>query len=307
EKLEKYGLQDLVRFFTDLSAQMMPIVILLENAQWADDASLTAIEYLLEACYDLPILVVCLARPELMEKRPLWNSEDDPLSPYLKVSMPPLSAIDSRHMVADILTRVRHVPFKLSDLIVFTAQGNPFYLEQLIQLLYDEEIIRKQEQEDNVDLGKLDTFVAPDSLSGLFAARVALLPFEQKKIIEATAVSGRVFWDSAIPRLLFPEVELEPATVQMQLTALEQKGFIFRQRSSMMAGSSEFAFSHDLLLDVVYEQMARPIRKIYHGRLADWLVGRMKTQRLSFYAPIIAMHYQKAGNAEAAAKWSDRA
>ena len=307
EKLKKYGLQDLVRFFTDLSTQTMPIVILLENGQWADDESLDAIEYLLEACYDLPILIVCLARPELMEKRPLWDVENDPLSPFLRLSMLPLSAIDSRHMVADILTSVRHVPFKLSDLIVFNAQGNPFFLEQMIHLLYDVDIIRKQELEDNVDLGKLETFDIPNSLPGLFAARVALLPFEEKKVIEAAAISGRIFWDGAIQRVLSPEIELESVTLQMSLTALEQKGFIFRQRSSILAGTSEFAFVHDMLLEAVYEQIAQPIRKIYHTRLADWLVGRMKTQRLSFYMPMIVAHYEKAENKEAVVKWSDRA
>ena len=306
ERLKKYGLQDLTRFFTDLSAQLMPIVILLENVQWADSESLDAIDYLLETCYDLPILVICLARPELMEKRPLWDTDDDPLSAYVRLSMQPLSAIESRHMVADILPKVRHIPFKLSDLIIYNAQGNPLYLEQLVHLLYDADIIQKQELEDNVNLGKLETFDAPNSLSDMFAARVAILPYEEKKVIEAATVSGLVFWDEPILEILSPEIEFGSEGLQMAFTSLEQKGFIFRQRSSIIAGTSEFAFAHDMLLDVIYEQIVRPVRKIYHARLADWLVGRMKTQDLFFYAPMIAAHYRKAGQMEAANQWSGR-
>lgn len=303
EKLKKYGLQDLARFFTDLSVQTMPIVILLENAQWADAESLDAIDYLLEACYDLPILVVCLARPELMEKRPLWDVADDPLSPYLKLSIPPLSAIDSRHMVADILTSVRHIPFKLSDLIVFSAQGNPLRLEQLIHLLYDLDIIQKQEMEDTVNLGKLELFDAPTSLPDMFAARMMLLPDEEKRVIEAAAVNGTVFWDDPILKMLSPETELGVDVLQMMLTTLEQKGLIFRQRSSILVGISEFMFVHDMLRGSVYRQMVQSVRKTYHGRLADWLVSTIKPQHLSFYTRLIVAHYQKAGRMEDAAMW----
>ena len=295
EKLKRYGLQDLARFFTDLSAQYMPVVILLENAQWADDESLATIDYLLEACYDLPILVVCLARPELLAKRPLWDVGDDPLSPYLVAPVPPLSAIDSRHMVTNILTEVGHIPFKLSGLIAYSARGNPFYLEHMIHLLHDDNVIQKQASGDYVNLGRLEELDIPDSLSELFQARAALLPYEEKKVIEAASVVGRVFWDDAIHGMLTPEIEMSPEALQTALSALEQKEFVVRQRSSMLAGASEFAFVHDLLHDAVYKQLIRPIRKIYHARIADWLAARMETQRLSFYAPMIAAHYQKAG------------
>ena len=307
DKLVKYGLQDLARFFTDLSAQTMPIVIVLEDAQWADEESLAAIDYLVEACYDVPILVVCLARPEMLAKRPLWDAVDDPLSPYLTLPMPPLSAIDSRHMVADILTGVRHIPFKLSDLIVYSAKGNPFYLEQMIHLFYDDDIIQRQASGDNANLSRLEEFDIPNSLPELFNARFGILSYEEKKILEAAAVSGRVFWDDAILGVIVPEIGQETEIIQTALLALEQKEFIVRQRSSMLAGASEFSFIHDLLQDMVYEQLPRPVRKIYHARLADWLGARMKSQRLSFSMDMIADHYQKAGQPQAAAQWSERA
>jgi predicted ATPase len=284
----------------------MPVVILLENAQWADDDSLNVIEYLLEACYDLPILVVCLARPEFLEKRPLWNVENDPLSPYLKLPIPALSAIDSRHMVADILTNIRHVPFKMSDLVVYSAQGNPLHIEQIIHLLYEGAIIQEQEFGIHVNLGKLDEIEVPRTLPDIFSARIALLPYEEKEILKAASVIGALFWDVAIENLISPEIKMTPEVLQTALTMLEQKEFIVRKRSSMLAGMSQFSFVYDKLQDVVYSQIPHPIRKIYHGRIADWLVARMKTQRLSFYIPIISAHYERANQLEKAAQWSEK-
>jgi class 3 adenylate cyclase len=300
QKLVDYGLQDLARFFTDLSRQLMPIVILLENAQWADEASLNAIDYLLEACYDLPILVVCLARPDMLAERPLWDANDDPLSPYLTVPMPPLSAIDSRHMVADIITSVKHIPFKLSDLIVFSAQGNPYFLEQLIYYLYEVGVMPRQEGNNQVNLGKLDELDVPTSLSELFLARVDLLPYEEKQVLAAAAVFGRVFWDDAIIDLLKRDFEFTTTSMQQALSHLEQKEMIFRQRSSMVTGTSEFSFVHDLLQDAVYEHVALPMRKLYHIRYAEWLKLRSKTHHLSFYNRMIVEHEQKAGRAKTA-------
>jgi len=285
----------------------MPVVILLEDAQWADDESLAAFDYLLEACYDLPILVVCLARPELLVKRPLWDGGDDPLSPYVTLPLSPLSPIDSRHMVADLLAELRHVPFRLSDLVVYGAKGNPFYIEQMIHLLYDHEVVQPQAAGESVNLGKLEELTVPADLPALFQARVARLPAAERQVIEAASVVGRVFWDHAIQALLLPEVEMAPEDLQRALSVLEQKALIVRRRSSMLAGLSQFSFVHDTLQDEVYAQLAQPLRQRYHARIADWLVDRMKSQRLSFYAPMIAAHYQEAGQVQAAAQWSDGA
>jgi predicted ATPase len=130
------------------------------------------------------------------------------------------------------------------------------------------------------------------------------LPYEEKQVIEAAAISGYLFWDEAIVGMLFPDNEMSPEVLQLTLTALEQKGFILRQRSSILVGTSEFVFIHDLLMDAIYAQIAPSIRQAYHGRLADWLVARMKPQHLSLYSPLIVMHYQKAGRTDMGTQWS---
>lgn len=278
KRLQKYGRQDMARFFSDLSTRFFPIVWVVEDAQWADAASLDMIDYLLEACYDLPILVVCLARPEFLEERPLWNGATDPMSPYLSLPLSPLSAIDSRHMIADILSDVRHIPFRLSDLAVYGAQGNPLFLEQLLHCFRDLAIIRDAESGAYVDLKKLETFAVPDSLSALFLTRFAAVPFIERKVLEAAAVAGQVFWDSAVFAAIQSELEISAIDLAEILTQLEEKEMILRRHSSLMVGSLEYQFFHDMLWQVVYQEVTRPVRKLYHGRIAAWMVERSKAQ-----------------------------
>ncbi|MFO7682553.1 MAG: adenylate/guanylate cyclase domain-containing protein [Chloroflexota bacterium] len=257
EKLEQYGRQDLARFLTDLCRQCFPVVLVLENAQWADAVSLDLIEYLLAECYDQPILVVCLARPEFWEKRPFWNVPDDPLSPYRALPLPPLSPIDSRHMTADILAEIRHVPFRLSDLLVSGARGNPFFLEQTIRRLYDLNIIQPQTSGVVVDLAKLETFDIPQTLTDLFQTRLAALPATDRRILEVAAGVGEVFWDGAVLAALKSEMELSLADLQTRLADLEQRDLILRRRSSLVVGSMEYEFLHDKLWEAVYAQAAQ--------------------------------------------------
>ncbi len=306
EKLKQYGMQDLARYFTDLSLQYVPIVILFEDMQWADEASLAAIEYLLEHCYDLPIMVVCLARPSFLEKRPLWDVADDPLSPYLKVSIPPLSAIEGRHMVKDILRNMPNMPSRLSDLIVFSAKGNPLYLEQLIRLLYDDEIIQFQEEGDQVNLGRLEELGVFNTLADLYFARVMLLTELEQNILKAASVVGREFWDAAILEILDDEVSITKETLQSVLAKLEQHEFIIHQRASLVADGPQYAFTHDLLHDIVYKQVSYLALGEKHAMIANWLIARMKPHQMSVFAPMIAAQYEMAGQSTMAAQWRER-
>ncbi|PID87087.1 MAG: hypothetical protein CSB13_01100 [Chloroflexi bacterium] len=306
EKLKQYGMQDLARFFTDLSAQYMPIVILFEDAQWVDEASLAAIEYLLEYCYDLPIMIVCLARPSFLQKRPLWGVGDDPLSPYLKLSLPSLSAVEGGHIVADILRNMPHLPSRLSDLVVFSAKGNPLYLEQFIRLLYDDDIIQFREEGDQVNLGRLEELGVFNTLADLYFARVMLLTELEKDILKAASIVGREFWDAAILEILEGENAVSKETLQSVLAGLEQRELIVRQRASLLADGSQYTFTHDLLHDVVYQQVSTFALEERHALLADWLITRMKPHQISSFVPMIAAHYEKAGQQAVAAQWRER-
>ncbi|MCZ7670997.1 MAG: hypothetical protein M5U34_29560 [Chloroflexi bacterium] len=169
--------------------------------------------------------------------------------------------------------------FRLSDLAVYGVQGNPLFLEQLLHCFRDLAIIRDAESGAYVDLKKLETFAVPDSLSALFLTRFAAVPlYRKRKVLEAAAVAGQVFWDSAVFAAIQSELEISAIDLAEILTQLEEKEMILRRHSSLMVGSLEYQFFHDMLWQVVYQEVTRPVRKLYHGRIAAWMVERSKAQ-----------------------------
>ena len=115
-----------------------PTVVLLEDVHWADDQSLEALEYLVRQCPNLRLLVLCLARPALFERRAALG-QGLPCSTCIELR--PLSASDSRRLAEEILQKVDAAPPDLYDLIVERSEGNPFYVEELIKMLIDDRVI----------------------------------------------------------------------------------------------------------------------------------------------------------------------
>jgi class 3 adenylate cyclase len=304
-QLEQQGIRDFVHLFTDLASRCLPLVLVLEDAQKADAASLHVIDRLLAKSPDLPILVVCLTRPSLLEKRPSWSSLD-PLSPYTTIHLPPLSAIDCRHMVSEILSEVRHVPLRLSDLIVDAAGGNPLFVGQLIHLLYDEAVIQQQGERPVVHLGRLDKLMMPQTLPDLYRRRFACLDEREQSVLAAAAVIGRTFWDVAVLNLLETAAPLSRADLKAALTSLEQKELVVRQRFSTLVGPVEYKFIQEALRDEVYAQIPTAVCVQYHQQMAAWLQNRPQDRHLPFYGRMIAGHYREAGDETAAARWEER-
>jgi class 3 adenylate cyclase len=305
DRLARRGIQSLVQLLADLASYCPPLVLVLENAQDADAASLDVIDQLLLKAPDLPILAVCLARPSLLEERPSWSSSD-PLAPYTTITLPPLSAINVRHMVAEILSEVRHVPLRLSDLIVDAAGGNPFFVEQLIHLLYDEAVIRQRNERPVVHLGRLDRLIMPQTLPDLYLRRFVCLPEREQAVLAAAAVVGCTFWDVAVLRLLETAVSLTRVELKAALASLAQKELVIRQRFSTLVGTIEYKFVQEALRDEVYVQIPTAVCVQHHRQVAAWLEGRRQDRRLPFYGRMIASHYREAGDETAAARWEER-
>ncbi|MCB8983066.1 MAG: AAA family ATPase [Ardenticatenaceae bacterium] len=286
DRLRRYAQNDLARFFTDLANGCPPVVWLVENAQWADAASLDLIEFLLERCSDLPLLVVCLARPELLAQRPSWQSSD-PFHPITTLVLPPLTAIDTRHLVTQNLEEVPNLPLKLTDLVVYGAQGNPLYVEQMIHLLFDQNIIARHGENWQMNLSKLDELAVPETLAGLFQARVECLPEPEQTVLQLAALFGPQFWDGAVRQVAVASKDLEADQVAAALEALEQKDLIVRRHSSALAGVLEYQFVHDILRDVVYRQMPPARRRENQIELLAWLTNKVSSFHLPFFQELL--------------------
>ncbi len=303
-------------YFNSL-AQTKPVVILLEDIHWADDSSLDVVNHLLANVTHAPLMLICAARPSLFDRRPYWG-EGQPF--HMRIDLQPLSRRDSRRLVDEILQKVEAVPAALRDLVVTNAEGNPFYIEELIKMLIEEGVIVKGEERWDVEGSRLESVHVPPTLTGVLQARFDSLPLEERLLLQRAAVVGRIFWDNALqyisehvptPQPRGDDSGRSPAgdgELPHTLRALRSREMIFRREESAFENTSEYVFKHTLLRDVTYESLLKRDRRIYHAHAARWLeqvTGRR--QRASEYASLIAEHYDLAGDPSQAAAWYKRA
>ena len=305
------------QFFADVSREL-PAVMYLDDVHWADDGSLDFIDYLTRNCADSPLMILCLARPSLLERRPSWGEGRER---HTRLSLQPLSRKESRLLVEEILKRARGVPPDLREMVVGGAEGNPFYVEELIKMLIDQRVIVTGADEWSVDTSRLGEVKVPPTLTGVLEARLDKLTPQEKGVLQRASVIGRIFWGGAVEHLGAGAATSnkratvsEPASgpsaagagVAEVLESLRQKELIYRREASTFAGAREYIFKHALLRDVVYESVLKRDRRAYHRRAAEWL-ARRSGGRVGEYAGLIAEHYDRAQSAEDAAEWYGRA
>ncbi len=302
------------QFFAE-AARRLPLILFLDDIHWADDGSLDFIDYLARHCADAPVLVLCLARPTLLERRPAWG---EGVERHTRVMLQPLSKKESRQLVEEILRQAQTVPPSLRELVVTGAEGNPFYVEELIKMLIDQKVIVPGAEVWGVDTSRLGEVKVPPTLTGVLQARLDNLTTGEKTVMQRASVVGRIFWDDAVEYLgAGPTLASERETVVRGgaageegigdiLESLRRKELIYRRESSVYAGAGEYTFKHALLRDVTYESVLRKERRVYHRRAADWL-ARTGGERVGEYAGVIAEHYERAQVFDAAAEWYGRA
>ncbi|HEX7313509.1 MAG TPA: tetratricopeptide repeat protein [Pyrinomonadaceae bacterium] len=308
------------QFFSDL-ARELPTLLYLDDIHWADDGSLDFIDYLAQHCAHDPVMLLCLARPALLERRPAWGEGRER---HARLTLQPLSKKESRQLVEEILRHAHGVPAELRELIVGGAEGNPFYVEELIKMLIDQRVIVPGSDVWSVDATRLGEVQVPPTLTGVLQARLDRLTPDEKTVLQRGSVIGRVFWDGAVEHLgagvTAPvrrvttsepfsrrHVPVDELDVVRALESLRGKELIYRREAAAFAGTREYTFKHALLRDVTYESVLKRERRECHRRAADWL-ARHSGGRVGEYAGLIAEHFERAGaSAEDAAEWYGRA
>ncbi|MBE0410485.1 MAG: AAA family ATPase, partial [Anaerolineales bacterium] len=186
QALRNRGMNSLREYFL-ASSRQMPVVVFLEDVHWADDSSLDAIKELGRMTGVQPMLLVCLARPSLYERRPYWGEGQEY---HRKIELQPLSKRESRHLVEEILQHVEQVPVELRELVVQGAEGNPFYIEELIKMLVERGVIvRGEVSADGVErwmvlAERLEQEQAPTTLMGVLQARLDSLKELEKLVLQ---------------------------------------------------------------------------------------------------------------------------
>ena len=258
------------RRFLEALAERQPVVLVFEDLHWADDALLDFVDSLADRVAGVPLLVVCSARPELLERRPDWGGGKRNVA---TVSLSPLTDEETARLLAGLLgTPV--LPAEQQAALLQRAGGNPLFAEEYARLLAD-----------GSDLAA----GAPETLQGVVAARIDALPTGEKDLLQLASVLGKVFWTDALSSL--SGVEVEP--LEERLHGLERKEFVRREHRSAVAGSRQYVFVHALVRDGAYAQLSRAARADVHRRVADW-IDTLPPDRADDRAEILAHHLLEA-------------
>ena len=252
-----------------------PVVLLIEDVHWAEDDLCELLEALLGQV-DGPVLMLATARPELLGRRPGFGGRHRSFRLDLE-ALPPLSA--SR--LLDELLGIE-LPDSLREVVVARAEGNPLFLEEIVSALIDMDVLERLDGE--WAIGELPAdFQVPDSVTAVLAARIDLLPAEEKAALQAAAVIGRIFWTG-------PVYELVGGSPDFGL--LEKRDFVRRRAGSSIAGEREYAIKHALTREVAYASLPKARRAQLHAAFAEWL--ERSAERNDEHAALLAHHYLEA-------------
>lgn len=279
-------------------ASRQPVIFLLEDLHWADEPSLDLLAYLMREARNLPVLLVSAARSSLLERLPDWWER---LPGQQRLGLNPLDETASRSLLHEILRKAASVPPALDELVIAGAEGNPFYVEELIKMLIDEQVISTGEIW-TVDESRLGQARVPSTLTGVLQARLDGLPESEHAVLQAASTLGRSFWDGALAAL----TGFDPGAVSTALDGLGARELVYPRQNSTFSGQREYIFKHALLRQAAYESVLKRQRRCYHLAAAEWLASQGR-ERAPEYAALVAGHFEAAEDWNRAALWHGQA
>lgn len=259
--------------YVELLSTRHPLVMLIEDLHWADEALAEFIEHLLDWADDAPILVLCTARPDWFTRRPDWGGGKREAA---TIGLSPLTSDEASHLVASLSHR-SVMPAEAQQALLERSGGNPLYLTEYVRLAEEEGWF-----EPGSDLADLPL---PDSVQAVISARLDLLEPEDKGLLQAAAVVGRVFWAGALSFLR----DVDGQDVRHALVRLVRRELLRPVRRSSMQGQEEYVFTHVLARDVAYGQLPRSERARLHQETARWLEA-VSGERAIDVAELLAHH-----------------
>lgn len=304
KQLHDRAIKYITEFFQSL-CRHVPGVIFFEDIHWADDKSLELISIISQSISNQHLLIICLARSQLFDRRPHWG---EGLAYHNRIDLHTLNKRESRKLVSEILQKVEHVPVALQELVISWAEGNPFFIEELIKMLIENKVIAKGPESWYVLPEELVHISVPATLTGVLQARLDSLPSKERTVLDLAAVIGRTFWDKAIQYLQLSSNSQDGADLEVEideiLSNLREREFIFRREEATFSDTHEYIFKHALLHEVAYENITKRERRTHHKFIAEWLkqMGE-STGRREEFASQIADHYLEAKEPSAAAEW----
>jgi tetratricopeptide (TPR) repeat protein len=273
-----------VRKLFEHLAHERPVVVVFDDIHWGEPTFLDLIEHLADWTRDAAVLVLCIARPELLEVRPGWGGGKMNATSIL---LEPLPGDEASRLVDNLLGRA-DIPQVARDRILEAAEGNPLFVEEMLAMLIDDGLLRFEDGAWR-SVEDLANVTVPPTIHLLLAARLDRLDAEERAVIERGSVEGKVFHSGAVATL---SPETARPNVRSRLLALARKELIRPDRAEF-AGEDAFRFRHLLIRDAAYQAMPKEQRADLHERFADWLAEAAR-ERMAEYEEILGYHLEQA-------------
>ncbi|HEX5245604.1 MAG TPA: adenylate/guanylate cyclase domain-containing protein [Gaiellaceae bacterium] len=227
-------------------AQERPLVVVFDDVHWAEPTFLDLIEHVADLSRDAPILLLCLARPELLDRRPGWGGGKLNAT---TIFLEPLDAGETEELIERLLGGEQLDP-ELVTRIRTAADGNPLFVEEMLAM------VRASGERE---------IVVPPTIKALLAARLDQLDPIERNVLERGSVEGQLFHSAAVEA-----IAREPASVDRQLVALVRKELVRPERAQIPVGDA-YRFRHILIRDAAYDALPKAVRAELHERFAAWL------------------------------------
>jgi class 3 adenylate cyclase len=265
------------RRFAELLARDRPTVLVFEDIHWADSGTLDLLEVLASRIRDVPLMLLALARPDLLLSRPAWGGG---LPAYTALSLEPLDRGCAAELAGELLQRGGHDARELS--VIDTAEGNPLFIEELVAAAIERSAATSE--------------TLPTTIRELISARLDALPGDQRDVLFDAAVVGKTFWRGALEQMRENGIVLEDA-----LDSLEARDLIRHEPRSWIERDDQFAFKHALIRDVAYATLPRARRRQLHAVVAQFL--EQATAGAGATATALARHWLEAGDNDRALEY----
>ncbi len=264
-----------VEFLAEVASERTTVV-LIEDVHWGEAPLLDLLERILRDVTE-PLMLITTARPELLERRPGWGAR----IPGETVMLEALSSDDAAGMLDGLMGGT--LPPGLREVVVERAEGNPFFVEEVLGTLLDRSLLVRG----NGDwmLAELPSdFSVPDTVQAVIAARIDLLEAGEKSALQAASVIGRIFWAGPVYDLV------EDARPDLRI--LEERDLIRRRSGSTLEGDREYAIKHALTREVAYASLPKAKRARMHAAFARWLERTVGAS--DEFASLLAHHLAEA-------------
>jgi len=270
-------------------ATQNPVILVMDDVQWADPASVDLVLRLLTLTDKVPLLLVCAQRPD--RQNPGWQikltAEMDFPHRTTEIILNPLNSNDSGVLV-DSLLCVSNLSANLRENILMKTEGNPFFVEEVVRSLIESGEISWEENDKRwVMTGDSEQVDIPDNVQTLLMARIDRLEEDARRILQVAAVIGRSFNYRVLARLLETNIDLEA-----QLLALQHSQLI---QETARLPELEYSFQHALVQDAAYEMILHQKKRVFHRVVAEAL-EEIYPEQIQENAPLLAQHFDKAGD-----------